>query len=326
MSTSAELRAAGQAARGILARHRVAVIVPLTPHSETDLITATSPSAFGALATSWPPDPVTLAETLVHEFQHIKLCRLLDLVPLAESGGDTVYAPWRRDPRPGAGLLQGVYAHIGIVRSWAAQRHAETGPDDVLRAQVQFARWRPTIAAAVDTLRQTGCLTAQDERFTELMRAEGQRFAGEPVPDDAFQIAREVSLDHWLTWQIQHLGGRRPPTARYRTRLPDPSEDTRSTAMTGFPAPTRPPRSHGLVVESEQVHRPGRDRVASWPWPARKGSAGPAHHRRRHRPRAVGPGGGSRPCAGGSRAPQARRCRVPARRPAAATARGSGHA
>jgi hypothetical protein len=108
-----------------------------------------------------PPDSVTLAETLVHEFQHVKLSGLFDLVPLSEFGGDTVYAPWRCDPRPAAGLLQGVYAHIGIVRFRGTQWHAETDPDDALRAQVQFARWQPTIEAAVDTLRRTGCLTAR---------------------------------------------------------------------------------------------------------------------------------------------------------------------
>ncbi len=212
--------AAGPVAAG------VAVIVPLTPHSETDLITATSPAAFGAIATSWPPDPVILAETLVHEFQHVKLCGLLDLVPLATSGGDTVYAPWRRDPRPAGGLLQGIYAHVGIVRFWAAQRHAESEPDDILRAQAQFARWRPAIEAAVDTLRQTSCLTAEGERFTELLRAEGQRLAVEPVPDGALEIAREAALDHWLTWQLQHVAVDAPGAASlaeaYRAGKPFP--------------------------------------------------------------------------------------------------------
>jgi len=211
----------------------VAVIVPLTPHSQTDLITATSPAAFGAIATSWPPDPVTLAETLVHEFQHVKLCGLLDLVPLAESGGEKVYAPWRRDPRPAGGLLQGIYAHVGVVRFWAAQRHAETELEDVLRAQVQFARWRPTIEAAVETLRQTGNLTAEGERFAELMRAEGQRLADEPVPDDALQIAREASLDHWLTWQIQHVAVNAPGVSSladaYRAGEPCPGPDLPGT-------------------------------------------------------------------------------------------------
>jgi HEXXH motif-containing protein len=204
-----------QSAWEVLVRHHrwaagpiadgVSVIVPLTPQSQTDLISATSPAAFGAVATSWPPDPVTMAETLVHEFQHVKLCGLLDMVPLAESGGEKVYAPWRQDPRPAGGLLQGVYAHLGIVRFWAAQRHAETDPDGVLRAQVQVARWGPTIDSAVGTLLQTGCLTPAGARFAGLMRAQREALAAGPVPHRAQEIAREVTLDHWLTWQIRHV-------------------------------------------------------------------------------------------------------------------------
>ena len=204
-----------QSAWEILVRHHrwaaraiadgVSVIVPLVPQSETDLISATSPAAFGAVATSWPPDPVTMAETLVHEFQHVKLCGLLDMVPLTESGGEKVYAPWRQDPRPAGGLLQGVYAHLGIVRFWQAQRQAETDPDDVLRAHVQFARWRSAMDAAVDTLLRTGSLTPAGVRFAGLLRNQGKVLTDEPVPGQAEQIAREAALDHKLTWQIRHL-------------------------------------------------------------------------------------------------------------------------
>jgi hypothetical protein len=204
-----------QAAWEILVRHHrwaaepiatgVSVIVPLTPQSETDLISATSPAAFGAVATSWPPDPVTMAETLVHEFQHVKLCGLLDMVPLAESGAEKVYAPWRQDPRPAGGLLQGIYAHLGIVRFWQSQRQAEMDPDHVLRAHVQFARWRAAVEDAVDTLLRTGCLTPEGVRFTSLLRDQEMTLGDEPVPGPALQIAREVALDHRLTWQIRHL-------------------------------------------------------------------------------------------------------------------------
>jgi HEXXH motif-containing protein len=189
----------------------VSVIVPLTPQSDTDLISATSPAAFGAIATSWPPDPVTMAETLVHEFQHVKLCGLMDMAPLVESGAPNVYAPWRQDPRPTSGLLQGVYAHLGIARFWQAQRHAEAEPDDFLRAQVQFARWRQTIDITVNTLLETGCLTPVGVRFVELLRAQGQHLASEPVPEEAEEIAGEAALDHWLTWQMRHVA---PDTAQ----------------------------------------------------------------------------------------------------------------
>ena len=58
------------------------VIVPLVPQSDLD--SATSPAAFGAIATSLPPSPVSMAETLIHELQHIKLCGLMDMLPLIE--------------------------------------------------------------------------------------------------------------------------------------------------------------------------------------------------------------------------------------------------
>ena len=219
-----------QAAWEVLVRHHrwaagpiaegISAIVPLTPQADTDLISATSPAAFGAVATSWPPDPVTLAETLVHEFQHVKLCGLMDMVPLASAGAENVYAPWRQDPRPASGLLQGIYAHLGIVRFWRAQRHAETHPDDILRAQVQFARWRQTIDSAVTTLRQTGCLTSAGVRFAEAMRAKGRELAAGSVPEEAQEVAREVALDHRLNWQMRHVAAHADDVASAGGRLP----------------------------------------------------------------------------------------------------------
>ena len=183
----------------------ISAMVPLTPGSDTDMVSVTTPAAFGAFATSWPPDPVTMAETLVHEFQHVKLGGLIDLVPLTRPGGEKVYAAWRQDPRPPGGLLQGVYAHLGIARFWREQRHAETGPDDILRAQVHFARWRATIEPTAETLLRAGCLTPAGVRFVEMLRAQGRDLETEPVPGDAADIAREVALDHRLTWQVRHL-------------------------------------------------------------------------------------------------------------------------
>ena len=228
-----------QAAWEVLVRHHrwaaepiaagVSVIVPLTPQSETDLISATSPAAFGAVATSWPPDPVTMAETLVHEFQHVKLCGLLDMVPLAESGTEKVYAPWRQDPRPAGGLLQGIYAHLGIVRFWQSQRQAEADPDNVLRAHVQFARWRAATDTAVDTLLRTGCLTPEGVRFTGLLRDQERALADEPVPGPALQIAGEAALDHRLTWQIRHVAADAAAVTKladaYRRGEPFPPQD-----------------------------------------------------------------------------------------------------
>jgi HEXXH motif-containing protein len=220
-------RQRAQAAWQVLVRHHrwaaealpdaVSVIVPLTPHSETDLVSVTTPAAFGAIATSWPPDPVTMAETLVHEGQHVKLSGLLDMVPLVTSDGKQVYAPWRQDPRPAGGLLQGVYAHLGIARFWNAQRRAETDPDDVLRAQVHFARWRTVIDRAAQTLLRTDCLTPAGERF-----GHGYVDIGPQVRSVTMRVAKRRRRG-WVHIPVPAPAERALPLSRTRTPLRSPS-------------------------------------------------------------------------------------------------------
>ncbi len=180
----------------------VSVIVPLTPESDQD--SATTPTAFGAIATSLPPDPVMMAETLVHEFQHLKLCGLMDMLPLIRPSEERVYAPWRQDPRPAGGLLQGVYAFLGIARFWDAQRHVETDLDDILRAEVMYERWRPSIELTTSSLLATDALTPTGSRFVNLIREQGVSLESESVSAEAKEIAREVALDHRLTWLVRH--------------------------------------------------------------------------------------------------------------------------
>jgi HEXXH motif-containing protein len=202
-----------QAAWELLVRHHewaagpvaegVSVIVPLLPRSDHD--SATSPAAFGAIATSLPSSPVIMAETLVHEFQHIKLCGLLDMLPLMKPSDKRGYAPWRDDPRPLEGILQGIYAFTGIVRFWDVQRLVETEPDAALHANVLYERWRLAIELAVGFLLDEAPLTENGMRFVAVLRERGQRRESGPVPAEAAEIAREVALDHWLTWQLMHM-------------------------------------------------------------------------------------------------------------------------
>jgi HEXXH motif-containing protein len=188
--------AAGPIAEGVL------VIVPLTARSDLD--SAASPAAFGAIATSVPPSTVSMAETLVHEFQHLKLCGLMDMLPLVEPCDERGYAPWREDPRPIGGILQGVYAFTGIVRFWNAQRHLATEPDDILRASVLYARWRLAIEEVTGTVLRQGSLTPTGVRFFTALKERGQCQDGGPVSVETTEIAREVALDNWLTWQLRH--------------------------------------------------------------------------------------------------------------------------
>ena len=180
----------------------VPVIVPLMPRSDLD--SATSPAAFGAIATSVPPSAESMAETLVHEFMHTKLCGLMDMLRLIEPSAERGYAPWRDDPRPMGGMLQGAYAFAGIVRFWDVQRRLKTKPDDILRANVLFGRWRQAIDLTTGTLLGSGLLTPAGVDFVATLRERGQCRDSAAVPPDAAEIAREIALDNWLTWQLRH--------------------------------------------------------------------------------------------------------------------------
>jgi len=188
--------AAGPIAEG------VTVIVPLTPRSDLD--SATSPAAFGAVATSLPPSAVRMAEAMVHEFQHIKLCGLMDMLPLVEPSADRGYAPWRDDPRPMEGMLQGVYAFTGVMRFWDVQRHREADPDAILRASVLYERWRLAIETVTGALLASGCLNPLGTRFVAELKERGRCPRSAAVPEEAAEIAREIALDNELTWQLSH--------------------------------------------------------------------------------------------------------------------------
>jgi HEXXH motif-containing protein len=181
----------------------VSVIVPrFPPPSGHGQVSTTSPEAFGAVGMSIPPDPVTGALTLAHEAQHLKLGALLDVVTLTlPDDGRLYYAPWRDDPRPIGGLLQGAYAHLGVSGFWRRQRKL---PGDRRRADIEYARWREAAALAVETLRSSGRLTHAGLEFVNEMARTLGPWQTEPVPSEAMAVARQAAEAHQARWQRAH--------------------------------------------------------------------------------------------------------------------------
>jgi HEXXH motif-containing protein len=188
---------AGEAAAAIR------VIVPLAMPRRGQ-VSSSSVENFGAVALSPPPDPRTFAVTLAHEVQHLKLSALVDIVPLTlPDDGRCFYAPWREDPRPVSGLLQGAYAHLGVSGFWRRQRHLDDGPAG-LRAHAEFARWRAAAARVVDTLRSSGQLTPAGLDFAAGMARTLRSWQDEPVPGEAQALAREEAEQHLASWRSAH--------------------------------------------------------------------------------------------------------------------------
>ncbi|WP_433340650.1 aKG-HExxH-type peptide beta-hydroxylase [Streptomyces sp. CA-253872] len=133
---------------------------------------ATRKDAFGVVLASVPPSPVAFAALLVHELGHAKLSALGELTPLHEAGPAAVYfAPWRPDPRPFDGLLQGVYSHLALAQWW--QAYALRGPEGPERdhAWAEHARCREMVAAALPPLVGSEALTPEGRAFADGMVA-----------------------------------------------------------------------------------------------------------------------------------------------------------
>jgi HEXXH motif-containing protein len=180
-------------------------IVPLDHPSGECPISASSGWASGAIALSLQLDSLSLAETLTHEFHHLVLGAVEDIMPLySYVDADLYYAPWRDDPRPFRELLQGAYAHLGVVAFWERQREIAKA-SDYGAAEIEFAYWRKVTLQAVETLNASDALTEAGLVFVSTMRARLASWRIEHVSDHAEAEAEEIIIEHYLRWRLTHL-------------------------------------------------------------------------------------------------------------------------
>lgn len=178
----------------------IRVFTPLRP-PEAGQVSATSRETFGCIALSAPVDACSLAVTLAHETQHAKLSALLDVVPLlGPDDGSRHYAPWRPDPRPLSGLLQGAYAYLGVTAFWRTQRRLARGAEETF-AHAEFARWRAAAYGVTRVIAASGRLTPAGEAFVAGMERTLAPWLEEPVPADAAELARQAAERHLNRWR-----------------------------------------------------------------------------------------------------------------------------
>ena len=91
-------------------------VVPVGYFDEKHL-SASYAEAIGTVYMSLHPNPLTMTEALIHEFQHNKLNALLYFDPVLTNMDNELYAsPVRPDPRPLRGVLLAVHAFLPIAR------------------------------------------------------------------------------------------------------------------------------------------------------------------------------------------------------------------
>ncbi|WP_425558083.1 FxsB family cyclophane-forming radical SAM/SPASM peptide maturase [Cryptosporangium japonicum] len=150
-------------------RAGLVAITPLEPDPGGRSVSGTARTGFGAIGVALPSEPAQLALLLLHEFQHVKMGALLDLLdllhPMADPPRFTV--AWRPDPRPVEGVLQGAYAHLAVADFW--RRRAGAGPEGQA-ARRKFDSHRADTADAVAVLAGSGALTTRGLQVAAAMQ------------------------------------------------------------------------------------------------------------------------------------------------------------
>lgn len=187
-------------------------ITPMPKGERFRPYSGSSAEAFGGINASLPDEGSELAATLVHEFQHVKLGALTHLSPLVRRAEKTherpelFHAPWRDDPRPLEGVLQGIYAFLGVARFWRVNRRAADSAHAPL-AHFEFALWRGTVWSTLNSVRGHDRLTPLGHRLLESLLQSCAGWLGDDVPDAQLRLAREAAASHRARWREHH---RRP--------------------------------------------------------------------------------------------------------------------
>lgn len=185
----------------------ITAIVPLKHLPGWDTRSASNGEAFGGVMVSEPPDALTMAVSLIHEYQHIKLGALLHLIRLTEKDdGSLYYAPWRDDPRPLGGLIQGIYAFFGIARFWRTRLDKVDGSERELAA-FEYAYVLLQTAESVHIGLTASGLTEDGRRLLESLRDHVERWRAEPgdlVGARIERLARIAADSHRIGWRLRH--------------------------------------------------------------------------------------------------------------------------
>lgn len=178
------------------------VVVPLAGAPSGGSVSAASRQASGSVAVVVPSTGEELCLLLLHEFMHMKLDALRDLVDLHDPEPKERYlAPWRMDPRPAGALLQGIYAHAGVTDYWRRRR---LGPSAPPVADVEYAYWRQQNWLAIETLAGSAELTVEGARLVGRLRRTLSRWQSEPVPREVAATVKAMVCAQTIRWRLRN--------------------------------------------------------------------------------------------------------------------------
>ncbi len=114
-------------------------------------------------------DPLQVGDSLIHEGAHNRLWPVFDLDPLLEDAEAPIHpSPWRADPRPLKGVLNGVHAFLGVC---AYYRRLTDHPEHGAFARYKLDLHWPKVLKGWEYLSSKAQPTPLGRRFLEGLEA-----------------------------------------------------------------------------------------------------------------------------------------------------------
>ncbi len=152
-------------------------IVPVGFEQEKHL-SASLKEVVGNIYMSLHPDPLIMAEALIHEFSHNKIHALWTLSPLLENAFEPLYAsPVRPDPRPLFGVMLAAHAFLPVEHMYEQMTASEHPMVKHPRFAQRRAQVRKMNDEATRTVVDNGVPTPAGVNVLAEMRALNDRFA-----------------------------------------------------------------------------------------------------------------------------------------------------
>lgn len=203
------------------------VLTPLENPMNHGSVSSSYATLRGLIALSTSGDPLLQAETLIHEFCHMKLNQLLAADPLLLNGqnGQVFYSPWRADARRLRGLLIGAHAFLNVGRYLARSLQREDYADEQrLEVMTNVSRRLFQIETAMKCVTENAACTPFGREFVlgmwrelGLLRAAALWFPAALVAEQKAECDKHYS-EHALEGTFLHKTAElldRVPRARF---------------------------------------------------------------------------------------------------------------
>lgn len=160
-------------------------------------------SGFGAVTGTITASPERLAQTLLEEFQRMKLNALNELSPLRNDNGEAGYfAPWSSVPAALGGLLEGYYSLASAADFWSDRMSHAVG-ESQFAAAVAFGFRRVWEESVYERLRVNQNLTDLGRQVVTSIH-EKCRSMGD-ISGKVADFTRESSIDRWMAFRLVNL-------------------------------------------------------------------------------------------------------------------------